>query len=604
MPQLDEEQQLRIFRQFTRWFAIAICVLVSLPTLYGLLIRPAHTTYFGLQYNLDDHMVYGAWMRQAIEGRLLFENRFATETQPGLTLHVYFLLLGWLAKGVGIPVAMFIGRVAFTFSSILLLGKLVEQVTPSVFSRKLALSMSVLGGGLGFIVWHSFGVAFTKPGPEFLQAQLLSRLPTDIWQPEGFFLPSALTNGLFMVSLTLILGVVLSVLQAKESKKAVIPGAICFGLLMNIHSYDVLLLALVFVGLIAVSIANKQLEKAWVGRVLLLSAGVIPFALWFVYVLKNDPVFQARAETLTFSPNYRQLLFGYILLVLGGIAALFSKEKRVMLGLALFAGLQLILWKTAESHLQDGFFMSLPVWGAVFAVMLVCVVLIKPEKPALALIVCWAMIGLIAPYFPALFQRKLTMMLSIPWGLLAGLGIARLIENRERGQRNLLATLVLLLGSATGLQWIMREISFAKRNVSNTTVHAVYQTPDLERFAEILRPLGGTAIVAALPGVPSPGTAEDGSRIPDSFDTPVLPDLNPIIVAMTGAKAYAGHWSETPNYEKKRSSLYGLFSGGNPKDLGITHLVLPKEGLPDGKTPSDFGEVLTEGTQFSLIRVP
>ncbi|HLO99742.1 MAG TPA: hypothetical protein VK171_14205, partial [Fimbriimonas sp.] len=249
MAQLDEEQQLRIFRQFTRWFAIAICLLISLPTLYGVVIKPAHTLYFGLQYNIDDHMVYGAWMRQAMEGSLLFENRFATEPQPGLTLHLYFLMLGWVAKLTGIPVAMYLARIAFTFLSIALLGRLVEQVTQSVFSRKIALSMSVLGGGLGFMVWHTFGVAFSKPGPEFLQGALLSRLPTDIWQPEGFFLPSALTNGLFMVSLALVLGVMLAVLKAKESPKSLIPGAVCFGVLMNIHSYDVLLIALVFVGL-------------------------------------------------------------------------------------------------------------------------------------------------------------------------------------------------------------------------------------------------------------------------------------------------------------------------------------------------------------------
>ena len=206
MPELNEEQQLKIFRIYAKWLALAVTLLVALPTLYCFAIKPAGYSYLGIQYNLDDHMVYAGWMRQAMEGHLTFENRFTTDPQPGLTLHLYFLLLGWIAKIAGIPLTMTLARLGFTYLSVILLGRLVEFVTDRTYPRKLALALSVVGGGIGFLVWHNFGTAIVKPNNDFLAGMLLSRLPVDIWQPEGFFLSSAFTNSLFMVSLCLILG--------------------------------------------------------------------------------------------------------------------------------------------------------------------------------------------------------------------------------------------------------------------------------------------------------------------------------------------------------------------------------------------------------------
>src|ERR1700722_11450861 len=59
-------------------------------------------TYLGYQYNTDDHMVYSAWMRQAMDGRFLMDNRFTTDVQPSLTINVYFFTLGLIAKATGL----------------------------------------------------------------------------------------------------------------------------------------------------------------------------------------------------------------------------------------------------------------------------------------------------------------------------------------------------------------------------------------------------------------------------------------------------------------------------------------------------------------------
>lgn len=605
MPELNDEQQLRIFRAFTRWLAVAITVLVALPTLYAYAIRPAGSLYFGIQYNLDDHMVYAAWMRQAMEGRLTFENRFTTDVQPGLTLHLYFLAMGRLAKLLGIPLTMTLVRLALTFVAVTLLGRLVEFVSDKVYTRKLSLTMAVLGGGIGFLVWHDFGVQIVKPAPDFLANLLLSRLPNDIWQPEGFFLSSALTNGLFMASLCLILFVLISILRAREDKKAVLWGAVAFGLLMNIHSYDVLLITLCLVGFVASLLGARLATKEWFLRAVVIGLGTLPFALYFVYVLKNDPVFQARAETLTYSPNFRQIFAGYVLLIVPALFALFNKQKTNLAAIVIMAGLLIGLNVAAANHLTDSYFLSAGIWGSVFALVLVSLYLLRPEKPGVGLIAAWAFVGIIAPYFPALFQRKLTMMLSIPWGILAGMGMAMLLEKRERGQRNLLSTLGIIILSATGVRWVSRETTLAKKNVSNTTVHSVYYSTDVDHILSVLRPLGRNAVIAALPGVWSPSKDDSGNRIIDSFDTPLVTDLNPILVGMAGTRAYAGHWSETPNYETKRKELGTMLanSPGSLGSLGITHLVLPKDGIGQGRPLEDYGTVEFKGSEWALIRV-
>ena len=604
VPELNEEQQLKIFRVYAKWFALAITLLVALPTLYCFLIRPSGSMYLGIQYNLDDHMVYAGWMKQAMEGHITFENRFTTDPQPGLTLHLYYLILGWVAKLTGIPLAMTLARLGFTFLSVILLGRLVEFVTDKIYSRKLALTMSVVGGGIGFLVWHNFGRDIVRPGSDLLKDLMLSRLPNDVWQPEGFFLYSAITNSLFMVSLCLILGVMINVLKAKESLKAVMPGAICFGLLMNIHSYDVLLVALCLVGFLATLIGSKTIQGTWVVRTLLISLGVVPFALWFLYVLKNDPVFQARAATLTYSPNFRQIFAGYVLLMIPASTAIFNKHKLAMAGISLMVLILVGLNVAASNHLTDSYYLSMEVWGALFALILVSLYLIRPEKSGFSLIVAWAFVGILAPYFPALFQRKLTMMLSIPWGILAGLGIAMVLEKRERGQRNLLAALGLIVFSATGFRWISREITLAKKDVSNTTVHSIYYSKDVSDILDIMRPLGPTATIAALPGIPAPSQDEQGIQIVDSYETPYISDLNPIFVGLAGNKAFLGHWSETPNYDAKRKQLGSMLGGEtvSPNALGITHLILAKDRIPHARKPEEFGEVLYSGKDLVLIK--
>ena len=51
--------------------------------------------------------------------------------------------------------------------------------------------------------------------------------------------------------------------ELKENVKKVVQGAVAMGVLMNIHSYDALLIGLVLIGFICSLLGAKLLSKEW-----------------------------------------------------------------------------------------------------------------------------------------------------------------------------------------------------------------------------------------------------------------------------------------------------------------------------------------------------
>jgi hypothetical protein len=606
-------------RRFALGAAVAAAAISLIPFLYGWLAAPRGAVYLGFQYNTDDHMVYAAWMRQAMDGSFFLDNRFAVEEQPGLTVHLYFYLLGLIAKFTGIPLAAALGRAVFSGLFVWLLYLLLRRLTPEPLVIRLGIVITVVGGGLGFLLWHTFGVHIVHPAPEPLSTFLLGRLPTDVWQPEGFVWPSMLTNGLFMISLCLIVGIFLCVIAARESWRPVLPGAVMFLVLMNIHSYDVLLIALVLIGLLVMSLIQRQASGAWVGRVLAMGAGALPAALWFLHVLRNDPVFQARAATDTPSPNFRQFLLGYILLI--GLAFIgflardsAARGRRSQAGAIGLLSLLVALAAAAQYHL-DGYWMGPIAFVVVFAASLGVLALWSPQSTAHNLMVSWAVVGLIAPYFPALFQRKLSMGLAVPWAILAALGLGAALLRLRGALRPLVIALTLLLVGATSVRWTLREFDLIHANISNTTLHPVDLEQEAMAALNVLAREPGRKVVLAMPGI-----RLQPPDIPDAFVL-YLPELNPFASGFAGAYAYAGHWSETPDYAERRMEVTRFFLAGTDpaqrraliEKAGVTHLLAPiPEAFADmpmlagGRGLADLrglGEIIADGPRFQLIRL-
>jgi hypothetical protein len=631
LSDLSAEEREKSERTFVWWLSGAATLAAFAPAIYALMRSPAGSSYLGFEYNTDDHMVYAAWMRQAMDGHFFMDNRFTTQSQPGLTVHLYFFVLGLLAKVVGIPAAAAVGRAGFSVLFVHLSARLLRELKFGVYGLKLALSLIVVGAGLGFILWQNFGVSVDKPAPEFLSSFLLGQLPTDVWQPEGFVFSSMLTNGLFMVSLCLIVFSYLCFLGARNSMRPVLPGFMAMGVLMNIHSYDVLTMAFVLIGFLGALVARRQATGVWIGRAVIISLGTVVPALWFVHVLREDAVFQARAATETYSPNFRQLLFGYFIMIVLGLGAAWlrasqeasEKRRKLRLGGVGLAALLFVGLTALAGSRASGYFLGPTEWVGAFVVAIAAVSLAADEDPAWNLIFSWAVVGTIAIYFPGLFQRKLTMGLSVPWAILTACLIASWVTNEERYRRNLATVLALLAIGASSFRWLFRDFEFIHLNVANTTRHPVFLSPDERKILNILNGLSGRNVLLALPGAANPKPdPENGQPVPDSFISPVLPDLAPIYSGLTGVYSYAGHWSETPNYMEKASETYRFFfsqpfagvhdvmSDGERAafiaETGATYAVMPTPELFEGLPlidPARLGEVVYNGSQFRLVKL-
>jgi len=608
-PALDDGGVAHL-QKFTLRLAVVATLLAAIPFLIGLITQSGNQ-YLGYQTAVDDHMVYAAWMRQAMDGAILFDNRFTTDPQPGLTLHVYFLTLGWVAKVVGITLASNLARLGFTFLFVILLGRLAVRLKLPVFTAKFALILACFGGGLGFLQWQNFGrELIEKEG--LIAGATGGWAPIDLWQTEAFVFPSMLVNGLFMVALCLIHGIILAVIDAKANWRVVASGLVFFALLMNVHSYDVLLLGIVLLAWRLTMIGQGPWNRDWDVRVLTMALGILPPALWFAYVLQTDAVFQARAATPTFSATFAQVLIGIIPLV--GLAAelLFERKTegprpfpfRLLAYVATF-GILFVLSRGAD---PGQYFVGVPGFLALCALSLGLLFAVRTEDQGRNLLWSWAIFGLVALYFPALFQRKLAMGLVIPWGILGAIGMARMLSRLDRGPRNLVAGLCLIVACAPSLYWLQRELWFIRQDVSSTTRHPVFLSSDVQKLIDLFNDMPGRKIVVAFPGVPFP-SEETGS-----FQSPYVPDLNPILSGLAGVYTYAGHWSETPKYDARMSESSQIFLQSVDLSRREELIRLTQADFLVAPVPETYPEVpfadLTSlgptvfaGTQYRLIDV-
>ena len=605
----------RSFRSFTLGLGILVAILILVPL--GLQFTAASgsgTWALGYPYNSDDHMVYAAWMRQAAEGHLLFENRFTLDPQPGLTLNALYLLLGWLSVAVGTLGATVLAQIVFAFTVPLLAADLISRSIEDRMTRRVALVLAVFGAGLGFLQFRSFGVALGAGDTGPFATLLNDGLSADVWQPEAFVFSSLLTNALFGWALTLILVAIRAATLVRDDRRQILPGFIAMLLLANTHSYDALLVGMVLVAVVAGAAATRTLTRAWLGRGLVIATGVITPAFWLAYVLRADPVFAARAATPTYTENFRSLLFGVLPLVIFAVAGLVPakddpRQRQKIAGLAGFAIVVVALWTLSADAPGNAYLLSLPVFGLVLVIAIGCAALLADGRPVRDALVAWAFVGLVAPYFPALFQRKLAMGLSLPWAILAAGGMALLLRPVPASTRRLALALPMLVLVATSFRWVGRMFTLIGANVSNTTVQPVLYPPETRAILDALRPEGRAATFLAPPGIPARGEGVD------RFESPYVPDLNPVIVGMAGARGYAAHWSETPDYDARRGEVSSAYFGRGAsaerlasfaRSKSVRYVVVPKvpEQLAAPLAGMErYGERIADGERFSLYRL-
>jgi len=489
-----------------RW-AILVMALTCVPYAVVWYLEPRNAVFPWILFNSDDQGVYYAWVRQAHDGHLLFRNLFTSDPQRGIYLHVYFLALGWLARvpWLGVAGACHVGRVVFGIVTLVLVYRLGAVFTSDVFTRQCIFWTTAMSAGVGWLFWSNHITQFE---------------PVDVWQPEAFTFPSLYTNGLFCVSMALMLGIVLCLLLAEEHDPGwrwALGAGGCGLLLGNIHTYDLIHLAAAWGSYLVVpAVVERRLPLRALGHAVVAALVAAPAVLHMYWFFRTEPTFAARVETETLTPLLRLYLLGYGALIPLAICGAYLLFRRSFSG-------------------ADG----------------------KPDLRRL-LPPVWAVAGLAIAYVPVAFQRKLVMGEHIPLALLAGIAVAELCRlgtrmvGREWALRPIAGALIGML-AISNVRYLVRDVQLAlSSGVTSTGMHPVYWDATVIHAYEWLgqhSPPDALLLTFASNGVMAP--------------------------AYSGRTVYAGHWAETPYFQQRLRESRDFYRG----DSATRRALLERHGI-------------------------
>lgn len=313
-------------KQVVLWSA-AIMLLTCLPYIFGILITPPGWHFMGYVHNPDDPNAYMAWARQAQEGRLLLENKFTAEPQRALFFNLFLLALGRGSALLHIPLIWMyhIARLVSGFALLVLVYFFAAMVSDRPLVRYTAFFLTAFSSGFGWLVVLLGG------GSRGLR-------PVD-FNPVGLVMPEAITFlslyllPLFAFSMALMVSVIyLYILSLERGRvRYALAGGILFGILANVHTYDVITVAgLLVVYTVVEGIRRKRLPVAEALNGLTIGVFAVPATAWQWYVIQADVAYRQKAMTPTLSLGLADHAVSYgivLLLALVGLPRLVRARR-------------------------------------------------------------------------------------------------------------------------------------------------------------------------------------------------------------------------------------------------------------------------------------
>lgn len=471
-----------------RWVVnvtLALVVVGSLPYLVAWAATPEGAHFTGLIFNPQDGNTYVAKMRQGLEGSWLFRLPYTPEMHDGAPVYLFYLFLGHFARWTGLPlIAVYhAARMVGGAAMLVAVYVLVSRASDDVGERRVMFLLAALGSGLGWL------------------AVFLGYQSADLWVPEAFPVYALLANAHFPLAMGLMIGIASCGLRITSGKWQVASSkwlewkwgsgmALAAVLLGAIQPFG---LVAVFGGLGVMLAARVVRERVipWRAVVWIAIAGLLalPYPLYMLAALRADPVLAAwNAQNVADSPP---------------------------------------LWDWALSY---GLVFVLAVPGAVFAV--------RRGSDVDWLLLGWVGVTLIGMYLPlppqVQLQRRLSLGLGVPLGLLAGMGWWRTVQQRIRARRR---------GLVRGL-----VVAFSAL------------TPIFLALVAILAALGGDPWFYLSDGE---WAALEWLRQEGDADAVVLcsPQMGAFVPAWAGQPVVYGHPFETVDAERRKAEVEAYWGG-------------------------------------------
>jgi hypothetical protein len=363
-------------RSWLAWTGLAILLASNLPYLVAWIAAPANAHFTSFLFNPVDGHSYLAKMRQGFEGSWRFHLAFTPERSSGAHIFLFHLWLGHLARWTKLPlIAVYHGsRILGGAAMLVAIYALASRLSARRRERGTMFLLTALGSGLGWLLLTT-GVR-----------------TADLWVPEAFPAYSMMVNAHFPLALGLMAATAycgLRVLAAGAGKDgrggkiwplglamaltAVLLGAIQpFGLVPVFGGLGIALTASTASAHRRVGSPVPWRAGAWIAGA---AATALPYPLYMQAAIRSDPVLAAwNAQNVTASPP---------------------------------------LWDWVLSY---GLLSILAAWGGGAA--------IRRGSNGDVMVVGWALVTLVGMYLPLPLQRRFSIGLGIPMGLLAGMGWA------------------------------------------------------------------------------------------------------------------------------------------------------------------------------------
>lgn len=362
-----------------RWVTLVTVALVAagcVPYLVAWAVTPQDAYFTGILFNPQDGHSYLAKMRDGFEGSWWFRLPYTPEPHQGAPIYLFYLLLGHVARWTGSPLV------------------LTYHIARVVGGALMVVALYALASHLSADVGERramFLLAAVGSGMGWL-AGPLGLMTADLWVPEAFPVYSLLANAHFPWAMALMGGIAWCGLRLANCRWRYQAGIVVLAVALGAVQPFGLVSVFGGVGVMLVVRAVRERRMPWQEGVWTVAAiaAALPYPLYMLQALKHDPILSVwNAQNRTPSPP---------------------------------------LWDWALSY---GPVLVLAVLGSVVAAR---------RGAGGWLLLGWAAVTLVGMYLPLPLQRRLSLGLGIPLGLLAGLGWWRLGARRKGLAQGLVVT--------------------------------------------------------------------------------------------------------------------------------------------------------------------